>query len=80
MSEGETPSSPQRVEKTGLALVHEGEWIFAQQGSAAPLTALGATVVNYYFPVVIEVIGGSRQAIVEQLCDELRMHFEALVV
>lgn len=79
MTNDETPSGPQRVEKTGLALVHEGEWIFAQQGSAAPLTALGATVVNYHFPVVIEVIGGGRQAIVEQICDELRMHFEAIV-
>lgn len=79
MTEDETPAGPQRVEKTGLALVHEGEWIFAQQGSTAPLTALGATVVNYHFPVVIEVIGGGRQAIVEQICDELRMHFEALV-
>jgi hypothetical protein len=79
MNNDDTPSGPQRVEKTGLALVHEGEWIFAQQGSAAPLTALGATVVNYYFPVVIEVIGGGRQAIVEQICDELRMHFEAIV-
>ena len=79
MANDETPSGPQRVEKTGLALVHEGEWIFAQQGSAAPLTALGAAVVNYHFPVVIEVIGGGRQAIVEQICDELRMHFEAIV-
>lgn len=79
MSEDDTPSGPQRVEKTGLALVHEGEWIFAQQDSAAPLTALGATVVNYHFPVVIEVIGGGRQAIAEQICDELRMHFEAIV-
>ncbi len=32
MTNDETPSGPQRVEKTGLALVHEGEWIFAQQG------------------------------------------------
>jgi hypothetical protein len=79
MNEDDTPTVPQRVEKTGLALVHEGEWIFAQQGSAAPLTSLGATVVNYHFPVVIEVIGGGRQAIVEQICDELRMHFEAIV-
>ena len=79
MSDDDTPSVPQRVEKTGLALVHEGEWIYAQQGSAAPLTALGATVVNYHFPVVVEVIGGGKQAIVEQICDELRMHFEAIV-
>jgi hypothetical protein len=79
MSEDDAPSAPQRVEKTGLALVHEGEWIFARPGATAPLAALGATTVNYHFPVVIEVIGGGRQSIVEQICDELRMHFESIV-
>jgi hypothetical protein len=79
MSDDETPAVPQQVEKTGLALVHEGEWIFAGKQSAAPLTAMGTTIVNYHFPVVIEVIGGGQQAIVEQICNELRMHVESLV-
>jgi len=47
----------QIVERTGLALVHEGERIVAAPGSAAELVATSAQVVNYYFPVEVEVIG-----------------------
>jgi hypothetical protein len=48
-----------RVDRTGIALVHEGEYIVPQPGSEAlisPGTDHGA-VVNYYFPVQIEVVG-----------------------
>jgi hypothetical protein len=79
MNNNETPSAPKRVERTGIALVHEGETIFAQEGSIAPLSPLGAAVVNYHFPVEIDVIAGGKEAIIEQICEELRMHIESLV-
>jgi hypothetical protein len=48
-----------RVERTGIALVHEGEYIVpapASEAVIAPAEGTGA-VVNYYFPVEIEVVG-----------------------
>lgn len=49
------------VKETGIALVHEGEWIVPAPGSAAQIepAALGAmTQVEYHFPVEVEVRGG----------------------
>ena len=47
-----------RVERTGIALVHEGEYIVPQAGSEAVIAPAGdAAVINYYFPVQVEVIG-----------------------
>jgi hypothetical protein len=72
------PATPQRVERTGIALVHEGERIFPTEDSAAGLAAMRGGVVNYYFPVEIEVIGGYER-MAEEIFDALRMHIEALV-
>ena len=47
-----------RVTRTGIALVHEGEVILPAAGSEAETEALledARTVVQYYFPVEIEV-------------------------
>lgn len=47
-----------RVARTGIALVHEGEVILPAAGSEAETEALledARTVVQYYFPVEIEV-------------------------
>ena len=47
-----------RVLRTGIALVHEGELVLPAAGSEAQaerVLADGRTVVNYYFPVEIEV-------------------------
>jgi hypothetical protein len=74
----ETPA-PQRVERTGIALVHEGERIYPAEGSAAVLGTLGPAVVNYYFPVEIEIIGAGMDAMLEEVYGALRLHFEALV-
>lgn len=74
-----TPALPQRVERTGIALVHEGERIFPAEGSAAGIAATPAGVVNYYFPVEIEIIGGGVERMAEEIFDALRMHIEALV-
>ena len=49
-----------RVEQTGIALVHEGEYIMPAPGSEAhiaPDSRADGPVINYYFPVEIEVIG-----------------------
>jgi hypothetical protein len=51
-----------RVEETGIALVHAGEYIMPAPGSEATIsqwTMDGADgqIINYYFPVEIEVVG-----------------------
>ena len=69
---------PQRVERTGLALVHQGERIFPDDGSAAALAPLTASAVNYHFPVEVEIVGGT-EAVAERIFAELRMHIESLV-
>jgi hypothetical protein len=48
-----------RVDRTGIALVHEGEYIVPQPGSEALISPGPGhdAVVNYYFPVRIEVVG-----------------------
>jgi hypothetical protein len=74
-----TPALPQRVERTGIALVHEGERIFPAEDSAASLAAMQGGVVNYYFPVEIEIVGGGAERMAEEIFDALRMHIEALV-
>ena len=68
----------ERVERTGLAVVHEGDRIFPGRGSAAVLGPLAPAVVNYYFPVEIEVVGGGMEALAEQIYRALREQFEAL--
>jgi hypothetical protein len=49
-----------RVQETGIALVHEGEYIMPAPGSEAmiePASLAGEAVVNYYFPVEIVIVG-----------------------
>jgi hypothetical protein len=77
MAQDDAPA-PQRVERTGIALVHEGERIYPADDSIAPLVALPGAAVSYYFPVEIEVIGGSMDTMAEQIFDALRLHIEAL--
>lgn len=67
---------PERVEKTGLAMVTEGDQIFPARGSLAAIGPLAPAVVNYYFPVEIEVVGAGDLA--ERIYDALRQQFEAL--
>jgi hypothetical protein len=46
-----------RVDRTGIALVHEGEYIVPAAGSEAVVSPGAGPVVNYYFPVQVEVVG-----------------------
>ena len=48
------------VKETGLALVHEGEYIMPAPGSEAEIEAghmTGQGVINYYFPVEVVIVG-----------------------
>jgi hypothetical protein len=72
-------SQPEVVLRTGLALVHEGERIYPAEGSAAKVVPAEGNVVNYYFPVEIEVIGsGTFEELTEQIYDALQREFSAL--
>jgi hypothetical protein len=54
-----------RVRRTGLALVHEGELVLPAPGSEAAAGTVGnddRAVVNYYFPVEIEIRAGLAAA------------------
>jgi hypothetical protein len=49
-----------RVRQTGLALVHEGEFIMPAPGSEAeiePAEMGDQRVINYHFPVEIVIVG-----------------------
>jgi hypothetical protein len=49
------------VRETGLAIVHEGEYIMPAPGSEAAIDSGPSTtagVVNYYFPVEVVLVGG----------------------
>jgi hypothetical protein len=49
-----------RVKETGLAVVHQDEYIIPAAGSEAliePAALTGQTVINYYFPVEIVIVG-----------------------
>ena len=53
------------VKETGLALVHKDEYIVPAPGSAAaiePAELTGQTVINYYFPIEIVVVGALSHA------------------
>ena len=48
------------VRETGLAIVHEGEYIIPAPGSEATIEsapAMSEGVVNYYFPVEVVIVG-----------------------
>lgn len=66
------------VRETGIALVHEGEYITPASGSEAeiePVELSEQSVVNYYFPVEIVIVGSlpeeEREAIEAQIWEHL---------
>jgi len=67
-----------RVDETGIALVHKGEYIVPALGSEAEIEPVEMTsqgVINYYFPVEIVIVGSlpeeEREAIQAQIWEEL---------
>ena len=67
-----------RVERTGLALVHEGEYIFPAAGSEAALSPVHGSgqVVNYYFPVEVELVGDLDAAVVKRVVEKVFAEFD----
>ena len=64
-----TVGGADRVDRTGIALVHEGEYILPAAGSQAVLSPMGdaGPVMNYYFPIEVEVVGDVDQALVDRV-------------
>ena len=70
----------QRVERSGVALVHEGELVLPAPGAEALLGPLGGAdsgpaEVHYWVPVQIEVVGlddAVAGGIVTRVFDELQ--------
>jgi hypothetical protein len=78
-AEDRPASDSQLVERTGIALVHEGERIVAKADAAATLAAAPAQVVNYYFPVEVEILGvGTADALAQRVYDALQRELRAL--
>jgi len=68
-----------RVERTGLALVHEGEEIRPAQWSAAeiaPARSAAEPIANWYLPVEVEVVGeldeAQKDAVASHIYEALR--------
>jgi len=75
-----------RVERTGIVLVHEGEYIMPAPGSEAQITTddqANGVVINYYFPVEIEVIGALSdeqiRSVTEYVFDELSRELDSRI-
>lgn len=73
------------VKETGLAVVHEGEYIMPAPGSEAmiePARMMSQGVVNYYFPVEVVVVGGlpeeEKAAIEARIWESLGDAFERM--
>lgn len=79
MAERRREDEPQRVERTGIALVHAGERIYAPEEAMAVLAPDRDRVVHYYFPVEIEVLGlGSHEAFAARIYEALQREISAL--
>lgn len=73
------------VRETGIALVHEGEYIMPAPGSEAeiePAQMSGQGEVNYYFPVEVVVVGSlpesEREALESRIWEQLREALDRL--
>ena len=74
-----------RVRETGIALVHEGEYIMPAPGSEAEIAPTEMNmqgVVNYYFPVEIVIVGTlpeeERESIEAQIWENLNDALERI--
>jgi hypothetical protein len=63
------------VERSGLAVVHQGEKIVAAPGSEAVLSARSGGEAHYHFPIHVVMVGDigedARSEIVARVWDEL---------
>lgn len=75
-----------RVRQTGIALVHEGEYIVPAPGAEAelePVAEAAASVTNYYFPIELIVVGSlpeeEQAALEERIWERLGDALERLL-
>ncbi len=75
-----------RVERTGIALVHEGEYVVPAPGSAAVLSPASGgppgEAVTWTFPVEVEIVGALSEehlrAVASHVFDELDIALRGL--
>ena len=75
-----------RVERTGIALVHEGEYVVPAPGSGAVISPAAAgpagQPVTWSFPVEVEVVGGLSEehlrVVARHVFDELDVALRAV--
>lgn len=73
-----------RIERTGIALVHEGEFVVPAPGSGAVLSppGSGGSPVIWTFPVEVEVVGQLSEehlrAVAQHVFDELDVALRAV--
>lgn len=76
----------QSVERTGLAIVHQGEYVLPASGAEALVGTAGRGAdegpaeVHYWFPVKIEVVGLDERVaggVVSRVFDELQQELES---
>jgi len=84
-SRNEAGGRAARVRQTGIALVHEGEFVLPAAGSEAQATQVAedaASVIHYHFPVEIEVRAApdaiDREALIADIFDRLVDGLDAL--
>jgi hypothetical protein len=72
------PAVASRVRRTGIALVHEGEYILPAPGAEAGMDAGGGGTpreVHYHFPVELVIVGtlsdAEREAIESRIWEHL---------
>ena len=78
MASNDDAPKAKRVLETGIALVHRGELVLPAAGSEAQAAVAGAdarTMIEYHFPVEIEIVGAAApldlDAIAQHVFDRL---------
>lgn len=67
-------SSGGRVDRTGLALVHEGEYVVPASGSEAVITPsnninASQKTVSFNFPVEVEIVSELSESQIQKICE-----------
>lgn len=79
MTGDEVPKWRQTLERTGLVPVFEDDSTYPGPDSAAALMGAKASVVNYYFPVEIEIVTtDGLNSLAETIYEALQREFSAL--
>ena len=61
-----------RIDRTGIALVHEGEIVLPAAGSEVQASRVmedARNTIHYYFPVEIEVVSGGKAIDPQEIAD-----------